>query len=61
MNTTIRNIDDKVFHKLKVEFLRKEDVIVFGRMRRKRHITTYDAAERFQREKQRMQLREQRN
>lgn len=61
MNTTIRNIDDKVSHKLKVEFLRKEDVIVFGRMRRKRHITTYDAAERFQREKRRMQLREQRN
>ena len=25
-------------------FLRKEDVIVFGRMRRKRHITTYNAA-----------------
>jgi len=61
MNTTIRNIDDKVSHKLKVEFLRKEDVIVFGRMRRKRYITTYDAAERFQREKRRMQLREQRN
>jgi len=42
-------------------FLRKEDVIVFDRMRRKRHATIYNAAERFQKRKQRTQLKEQRN